>query len=161
MSRKNINSSNSTSTKSKKTRKRSGRPQASRSPYIRQLIIEKSYNKLKTPTQISKELGIPRETVSGIIKRYEERGSTDYKRLGGDLRSIIQDVHREFIVKTIDDNTLEQLRVEILDHFSDIKDIGISTLSRFLNDVQRITLKRSTPRKEKRNDKTTVSKRKE
>ncbi|CEG64344.1 hypothetical protein RMATCC62417_01330 [Rhizopus microsporus] len=120
MSESNRNSTNTISANTKKTRERSGRPQATRSAHIRRLIIERSNNNLKTPTQISKELGIPRETVSGIIKRYEETGSTDYKRLGGDLRSIIQEVHREFIVETVDNNntiTLEELKNEFLNRF--------------------------------------------
>lgn len=157
--------SNETSQENNKaTRKRSGRPQASRSPHMRRLIVEKSCNYLKTPTEISKELDIPRETVAGIIKRYEQTGSTSYQLLGGDLRSIIQEHHREFIVNAVDENniiTLAELKTKLVEQFSDIENIAISTLCRHLKYVERLTLKRSTAMEEKRNDIVTLQKRKD
>jgi hypothetical protein len=84
--------------------------------------------------------------------------------LGGDLRRVIHEEHREFIIQTVDDDndiTLEELKDKFLDHFSKIRNIGVSTLCRFLKDVERITLKRSTPMEEKRNDPNTLLKRKE
>ncbi|OAD77378.1 Homeodomain-like DNA binding domain-containing transcription factor [Phycomyces blakesleeanus NRRL 1555(-)] len=147
----------------KKIIKRSGRPQLTRSPHIRDLIIEKSANHLKSPTQISQELGIPRQTVCGIIKRFEKTGTIEYQSLGGDLRSIIQDHHRQFIINAVDENntiTLEELKTKLLEEFDDIHSISTSTLCNFLNNVERITLKGSTAMEEKRNYEETRRKRK-
>lgn len=133
----------SSQVKHKATRKRTGKQQITRSPHIRHLIIMKSSNHLKTPTEISKELDIPRETVAGIIKRYEKTGSSSYKDLGGDLRSIIQEHHRKFIVDAVDENnviTLEELRTKIINHFSDINRISISTICNYLKYVERLII---------------------
>ncbi|KAF1803278.1 Homeodomain-like DNA binding domain-containing transcription factor [Mucor lusitanicus] len=148
-------SQNGQTKKTKKTRKRSGLPQITRCPHIRQLIMEKSYDQLKTPTEIARELNISRETISGIIKRYEETGSIEYKSVGGDNRSKIKEHHRQFLLNAIEENntiTLEELQSKLIKEFGDIQSIGLSTLCKFLkHNAEKITLKRAAPRGKKRN----------
>lgn len=117
--------------------------------------MEKSYDQLKTPTEIARELNISRETISGIIKRYEETGSIEYKSVGGDNRSKIKEHHRQFLLNAIEENntiTLEELQSKLIKEFGDIQSIGLSTLCKFLkHNAEKITLKRAAPRGKKRN----------
>ncbi|KAI9336058.1 hypothetical protein BD770DRAFT_299451, partial [Pilaira anomala] len=72
--------------------------------------------------------------------------------------------HRQFIIDIVDKNntiTFEELRVNILERFEDIQNISIATLCNFVKNIERITLKKSTPMELKRNDPTTLKQRKE
>ncbi|OAD70926.1 Homeodomain-like DNA binding domain-containing transcription factor [Phycomyces blakesleeanus NRRL 1555(-)] len=89
---------------------------------------------------------------------FEKTGIIKYQSLGSDLRSIIQDHHQQFIINTVNENniiTLEELKILLLEEFDNIQSISVSTLCNFLNNVERITLKRSTPIEEKRNNEET------
>ncbi|OAD72177.1 Homeodomain-like DNA binding domain-containing transcription factor [Phycomyces blakesleeanus NRRL 1555(-)] len=100
-------------TKSRKGMKYSD---ATHSTHIRHLIIEKSKNQLKAPSEIAKELNILHSTMNTIIGRFERTGSVEYKSLGGDFRTIIKDHHKQFILDMIDSNntiTLAELQQEL------------------------------------------------
>ncbi|KAI9347497.1 hypothetical protein BD770DRAFT_462149 [Pilaira anomala] len=130
----------------KKTRKRTNKPQLTRDPAIRRLIIAKRANLYKTPSEISRELGIPRATVYGVINRYSQSNSIDYKPLGGNLRSIIKEKHEKYIMGEIDKNqtiTLTELQKKLLKEFPEIKHIGIVTLSKFLRHKKGFSLRKS------------------
>ncbi|OAD74797.1 Homeodomain-like DNA binding domain-containing transcription factor [Phycomyces blakesleeanus NRRL 1555(-)] len=102
---------------------------ATHSTYIRHLIIEKSKNQLKAPSEIAKELNILHSTMNSIIGRFERTGSVEYKSLGGDFRTIIKDHHKQFILDMIDSNntiTLAELQQELVNHFDDLEKISIS-----------------------------------
>ncbi|OAD74856.1 Homeodomain-like DNA binding domain-containing transcription factor [Phycomyces blakesleeanus NRRL 1555(-)] len=89
---------------------------ATHSTHIRHLIIEKSKNQLKAPSEISKELNILRSTMNSIIGRFERTGSVEYKSLGSDFRTIIKDHHKQFILDIIDSNntiTLAELQQKL------------------------------------------------
>jgi transposase len=97
-------------------------------------------NHLKTPTEIYREVNLPQSTVSGIIQRFETTGDISYKPLGGDLRTILKDHHKKFILNTVDKNntiTLLELQKEVADYFDDITNISITTLCKFLKDYTR------------------------
>ena len=129
--------------------------QITRSKAIRDLIIEKNVLYLKSPADISRELHIPKPTVKRIIDRYIELGTTEYRQMGGDLRSILKEEHRQAMIDIVDANntiTLAELQELVLEKFPEIKKISVSTLCRYLNKVVRMTLKRATPMEEKRND---------
>lgn len=68
------------------------------------------------------------------------------------------------IIESFNENntiTLEELRkTKVLENFGDIDSISVITLYKFLNKEERLTLKRSTPKEEKRNDPVTLLKRK-
>lgn len=130
----------------KKTRKRTNKPQLTRDPEIRRLIIAKGADLFKTPSEISRELGIPRATVYGVINRYLQSNSIDYKPLGGDLRSIIKEKHEKYIMGEIVKNqtiTLTELQEKLLKEFPEIKHIGTITLSRFLRHKKGLSLRKS------------------
>ncbi|OAD68851.1 Homeodomain-like DNA binding domain-containing transcription factor [Phycomyces blakesleeanus NRRL 1555(-)] len=98
----------------------------------------------------------------GCKLRLEETRSVKYKPLGGDLRSIIEEHHKCFILDVIAENstiTLEELRLEVISHFDDVKNVSVSTLCKYLRHFVRITLKRATPIEEKRNNEITLAKR--
>ncbi|CEP08674.1 hypothetical protein [Parasitella parasitica] len=143
------------------------RTQYTRFSEIRAMIIEKSCNQLKTPTEIAQEFGnIPRPTISGIIKRYERTRSIDYENSANSRIRVLKDHHRQFIVNAVDENnsiSINELRQSLLSRFDDIQNLRISTLCSFIKNIERITIHRTTPpvEDEIRNDPATLKKRKE
>ena len=53
-----------------------GKIRSELSSEVRELIVE-SYRNNKNKSELSKVLGIPRTTISSVIKKFEESGSTE------------------------------------------------------------------------------------
>ena len=107
--------------------------------------------------KISRELDIPRQSISRITKSYLETGSICPKTRGGDKKSILSPDDKLLICGWVDENctlTLNELKIKL--NATTGQDVSISTIDRSLKQYH-YSLKRISVVPERRNCSNTLA----
>ncbi|KAI9325306.1 hypothetical protein BD770DRAFT_432877, partial [Pilaira anomala] len=130
---------------------------------MRKLIVEKKNIYLMTPTEISKELHIPRTTVNSICKKFAETGEIAVSNQPGRPTIWTDEMEKavdDMVIASDGTITLRQLREELLQAFPNMTVPSYTSICDYLNYDTRLMLKKIERREDNRNKQDTIKERK-
>ncbi|CAO0796517.1 unnamed protein product [Mucor circinelloides] len=150
-------------------KRRSNGPQKRLSTHIKKIIVDKCLRKESMKkAEVARMFGVSWQTVDNIVEKYVRDGTVEPKKRGGcRQRNIkIHQEHSQFIQDILDEDctvTVGFMRGKLFEQFPQLQEQGLDPSTLYKHIVKQhigFTLKRTKPVEEKRNDPTTIARRK-
>ncbi|KAG1092200.1 hypothetical protein G6F42_019259 [Rhizopus arrhizus] len=149
-------------------KRRSNGPQKRLSTHIKNIIVDKCLRKESMKkAEVARMFGVSWQTVDNIVEKYVRDGTVEPKKQRGCRQKNIRihQEHSQFIQDILDEGctvTVGFMRGKLFEQFPQLQEQGLDPSTLYKHIVKHIgfTLKRTKPVEEKRNDPTTIARRK-
>ncbi|KAL7309335.1 hypothetical protein PS15m_012261 [Mucor circinelloides] len=148
-------------------KRRSNGPQKRLSTHIKNIIVDKCLRKESMKkADVARMFGVSWQTVDNIVEKYGRDGTVEPKKRGGCRQKNIKirQERSQFIQDILDEDctvTAGFMREKLFEQFPQLQEPGLDPSTLYKHIVKHIgfTLKRTKPVEEKRNDPTTIARR--